>query len=473
MEEVLSRGLRKQLSSGHFKPYAGPRACPPISHLLYADDTLIFTNGHATNIQKMLKFLTAYEAASGQRINNSKSQFVLSRKAPAATSASIKRITGFRSQDGSINYLGIHLHEGRVKISDFKYLFEKINGKFSSWKSKFLSQAGRTTLINSVLSSIPIYTTSAMVLPKGVIWLLEKACASFFWSGLDGVQRRHWLPWSTIQRPTAEGGLGIRSLWHVQLTMATKYLWNIYHGTSLWAWYAKLDSPPMFNLPKQVFTAAKAAIDNNTRWILENGKSPLRLLLQDPSSAPHVSVHEALCDPSHHNQDEACSLDSSSGLCLNVDGASKGNPGPSGGGGSIRNSNGDILLAFAFHYGFSNSLQAEVRALHDGLKLAEEFGFHISMTFSDSATLVTSLSTKSPPSWDCLRWWRPALAIYQRNDSHIRHTFREANQVDTRSSQVDTSPRFQKVRSTLDQVRSTLDPVSSRSVCLTGTAGRH
>ncbi|MQM19265.1 hypothetical protein Taro_052266 [Colocasia esculenta] len=41
------------------------------------------------------------------------------------------------------------------------------------------------------------------------------------------------------------------------------------------------------------------------------------------------------------------------GLCLNVDGASKGNPGISGGGGCVRNSNGDILLAFVFHYGFA------------------------------------------------------------------------------------------------------------------------
>ncbi|MQL78286.1 hypothetical protein Taro_010707 [Colocasia esculenta] len=32
---------------------------------------------------------------------------------------------------------------------------------------------------------------------------------------------------------------------------------------------------------------------------------------------------------------------------------------------------------------------------------------------------------------------------------------------------------FVLVVSTPDQVRSTLDPVSSRSVCLTGTSGRH
>ncbi|MQM03779.1 hypothetical protein Taro_036567 [Colocasia esculenta] len=64
------------------------------------------------------------------------------------------------------------------------------------------------------------------------------------------------------------------------------------------------------------------------------------------------------------------------GVYLNVDGACKGNPGPCGGGGCMRNSAGDILLGFAFYYGYGDSLLAEVRALFDGLRLAELHGFN-------------------------------------------------------------------------------------------------
>lgn len=44
-EEVLSRGLSLLLSQGKTKPYHVPRACPAISHLLFADDTIILANG--------------------------------------------------------------------------------------------------------------------------------------------------------------------------------------------------------------------------------------------------------------------------------------------------------------------------------------------------------------------------------------------------------------------------------------------
>ncbi|MQM14326.1 hypothetical protein Taro_047256, partial [Colocasia esculenta] len=47
------------------------------------------------------------------------------------------------------------------------------------------------------------------------------------------------------------------------------------------------------------------------------------------------------------------------GFLLNVDGASKGNPGTCGGGGCIRDRSGNLKLAFAHNYGFGGSLVAE------------------------------------------------------------------------------------------------------------------
>ncbi|MQL69869.1 hypothetical protein Taro_002163 [Colocasia esculenta] len=58
--------------------------------------------------------------------------------------------------------------------------------------------------------------------------------------------------------------------------------------------------------------------------------------------------------------------------CLNVDGTSKGNPGDCGGGGCIQDSKGSVLVAFAHFYGPGNSMTAKVRALCDGLRLAEK-----------------------------------------------------------------------------------------------------
>ncbi|MQM04507.1 hypothetical protein Taro_037308 [Colocasia esculenta] len=140
------------------------------------------------------------------------------------------------------------------------------------------------------------------------------------------------------------------------------------------------------------------------------------------------------------------------GLCLNVDGASKGNPGLSGGGGCIRDSNGNICLAFAFHYGFGNSLQAEVRALQDGLLLANEFGLSINLIYSDSALLVQSLSNNSLPSWECARWWRSAQDTFRSLQINCCHVFRKAKKVADALTSYTTSTHDNKIFTTLSSL---------------------
>ncbi|MQL93625.1 hypothetical protein Taro_026271 [Colocasia esculenta] len=80
-----------------------------------------------------------------------------------------------------------------------------------------------------------------------------------------------------------------------------------------------------------------------------------------------------------------------SGLCLNVDGASKGNPGLCGGGGCIRDENGEIMVAFANFYDDGSSMIAEIRALCDGLRLADFLGCRLSSVHTDSWVLANSI----------------------------------------------------------------------------------
>ena len=54
---------------------------------------------------------------------------------------------------------------------------------------------------------------------------------------------------------------------------------------------------------------------------------------------------------------------------LNVDGATRRNPGPGEGGGIIRDHNGDLVAAFSNYYGKCTNTIAEFQALKDGLSL--------------------------------------------------------------------------------------------------------
>lgn len=76
-EEVLSRGLIFKVATGDLIPYKIPRCCSPISHILFADDVLIFSNAGKQNLRKLMAFYTTDKAISCQTVNMAKSSFLL------------------------------------------------------------------------------------------------------------------------------------------------------------------------------------------------------------------------------------------------------------------------------------------------------------------------------------------------------------------------------------------------------------
>jgi hypothetical protein len=51
---------------------------------------------------------------------------------------------------------------------DWRLVEERFQKKLSSWKGKVLSSGGQLVLINSVLSSLPMFMLSLFRIPKGV-----------------------------------------------------------------------------------------------------------------------------------------------------------------------------------------------------------------------------------------------------------------------------------------------------------------
>lgn len=61
---------------------------------------------------------------------------------------------------------------------------------------------------------------------------------------------------------------------------------------------------------------------------------------------------------------------------LNCDGASKGNPGPVGAGGILRNSQGDTIFAFFSFLGYQTNMLTELHAVVQGTELCLDKGFN-------------------------------------------------------------------------------------------------
>ena len=78
-------------------------------------------------------------------------------------------------------------------------------------------------------------------------------------------------------------------------------------------------------------------------------------------------------------------------IFLNVDGASKGNPGPSGAGVVIKSVDGIVLAAFGNFLGKMTNNQAEYRALIGALEKAKSFRPAKVRVLSDSQLLVRQM----------------------------------------------------------------------------------
>lgn len=168
-EEALSRGISSLYDQGKVVPFHTYRNCPIVSHLLFADDSIIFTNGSKSSLKNWMQFIIKYESSSGQKISRDKSCFIMAKKTTPARASIVSLATGFHRSTLPLQYLGAPLFKGAPKSAYFQALVDKVRKKLASWKTNLLSKGGKITLLQSVLSSIPIYTLSVLSPPVSII----------------------------------------------------------------------------------------------------------------------------------------------------------------------------------------------------------------------------------------------------------------------------------------------------------------
>ena len=84
--------------------------------------------------------------------------------------------------------------------------------KLGCWQSKMLSYGDRLVLINSVLTSLPMFMLSFLEIPKGVRKRLDFFRSHFFWQSNETKKKYRLSKWNMVCRPKDQGGLGIEVL---------------------------------------------------------------------------------------------------------------------------------------------------------------------------------------------------------------------------------------------------------------------
>ena len=150
---------------------------PKILFLMLTDDCIIFFKATPKACSSIDKVLHEYCAMFGELVNFHKSSI-----------------------------------QDRVKRSTFFEVVLKSQKKLEAWKARFLSRAGKITLIETNLSSSPLHMMNCFKLTKRNNEDLDRININFLWQSnmrANGTKTFPLVAWNDINRPKSQGSLGI------------------------------------------------------------------------------------------------------------------------------------------------------------------------------------------------------------------------------------------------------------------------
>ncbi|KAL0359790.1 UNVERIFIED_CONTAM: putative mitochondrial protein [Sesamum angustifolium] len=141
--EAFSSILQRAEADGRIRGVSICRGAPHISHLLFADDTLIFCQASLEGSRAIKEVLETYRRASGQEINFNKSSVAFSRNTRDDLCSQIGADLNIRRENKMELYLGLPSKVARSKKELFSILRDRIWKRITGWNEKLLSQAGK------------------------------------------------------------------------------------------------------------------------------------------------------------------------------------------------------------------------------------------------------------------------------------------------------------------------------------------
>lgn len=210
-----------------------------LTHLCFADDLMIFTDGTKSSVEAILKVFEDFDKMSGLKISMEKSTLFM---AGVSTQKQEDILNHFPFASGKlpVRYLGLPLLTKNMTVLDYMPLIEKIRKRIGCWTGRFLSYAGRLQLIKSVITSLVNFWMAAFCLPSGCLKEIERLCSAFLWSGLELNNRKTKVSWADICKTKQEGGLGIRNLKEANTVSCLKLIWRILSSNSMWVNWVKI-----------------------------------------------------------------------------------------------------------------------------------------------------------------------------------------------------------------------------------------
>jgi hypothetical protein len=223
--EPFHRILKAAENAAILSPIGG--RCERFRCSLYADDVAVFVRPQNSDISTLAQLLSFFAQVSGLHTNVNKTEFFPIRCEEIDVSSLLANFPGTVKQF-PCRYLGLPLHFRKLRKIDYLPLIEKIGAKIPGWKGRFFTSSGRQTLVQSVLSAMPIHHLTALQTPKWVIKRIDRFQRSFLWKGEDPDHTNlgsSLVSWQTVCKPKSLGGAGLPDLERFSRALRLRWLW--------------------------------------------------------------------------------------------------------------------------------------------------------------------------------------------------------------------------------------------------------
>ncbi|KAL0297497.1 UNVERIFIED_CONTAM: hypothetical protein Sradi_6801800 [Sesamum radiatum] len=147
--EYFSRLIKRNTSNSDFNFHPKCEKLK-ITHLLFADDLMLFSRGKLPSIHILMECLQEFRDVSGRAVNTAKSNIFMAGIQDDILEG-VLAMTEFARGNMPVRYLGIPLAAQRLSVTDYSPLVDQIASCIRKWMAKSLSFAGRLELICSVI----------------------------------------------------------------------------------------------------------------------------------------------------------------------------------------------------------------------------------------------------------------------------------------------------------------------------------
>lgn len=146
----LSAMLHREVQTNQIIPLKVCRRAPGISHMLFADDTLLFFKADRQQAIRVQQLINKYANGTGQLINLDKGSIMFGQSCSQVVKDEVKAALQVTQSSFEAKYLGLPTLEGRMNRGKFQSLQEKLAKRLMQRPDNHPSQGGKEVQIKAV-----------------------------------------------------------------------------------------------------------------------------------------------------------------------------------------------------------------------------------------------------------------------------------------------------------------------------------